>query len=289
MISAYEYIIQKQLHWAKNRGLDLIGSKGEHGRPLYAQDLKSNLYAPLMASSENQFKMANGNEIVSSIESPAKMQALHSSSALGVNVFQYWASINQVPVIASACGFCRPEEDFSKKIIFEEKYHIKGINRIPPNIDVVIHNSNSSKYKRFAIESKFSEPYRHPSNKGLKSAYLDVDALWVDLPEIHKLAKAISPIDTVNKYFDSAQLIKHILGLKSHFPIDEFKLLYIWYDVLGIEGVIHRNEIEEFAKIAKADGVEFLSLSYQELIITLANQYRHTHSEYVDYITNRYL
>jgi hypothetical protein len=49
------------------------------------------------------------------------MQALHSSSALGVNIFQYWQDIDQVSVIAAACGFCQSGNNISKKIVFEEK------------------------------------------------------------------------------------------------------------------------------------------------------------------------
>jgi len=289
MLSAFEYIISKQIQWARNRGLSLIGSGGEQGRPAYTHELPLNLFSPLANSTRTSFTQGNGNEIVSSSKSPAKMQAVHSSSALGVNVFQYWEIIRQVPIIASACGFCNKEELISEKIIFEEKFPIKGINRIPPNIDVVIHNLESSKFKRFAIECKFSEPYGSYEIKGLKSAYYDVDDLWLDIPELHKLARSISPYNTFSKYLDSAQLIKHILGLKTLFKKSEFKLLYLWYDVLGKEGADHRDEIEEFTRKATSDGVHFSSLSYQELIIILANEYRKDHSEYIQYITRRYL
>ena len=289
MLSAFEYIISKQIQWAKNRGLTLLGSENKRGRPAYTIELNMNLYAPLVESARLCFEQGNGNELVSSSESPAKMQAVHSSSALGVNVFQYWEGINQVPIIASACGFCKKGEVISEKIIFEDKYPIKGINRIPPHIDVVIHNSASSKFKRFAIECKFTEPYNSYTLDGLKSAYLNVDELWSDIPELHKLAKSISPDNTVYKYLDSAQLIKHILGLKTFCNKSEFKLLYLWYDVLGKEGGDHRDEIEEFTRIATSDGIHFSSLSYQELIIALAKEYRLEHSEYVKYLTERYL
>lgn len=289
MLSAYEFIISKQIQWAQNNGLELIGSKGKRGRPAYTRELNMNLFWPLTEHVRDCFKQGNGNETVGSAESPAKMQALHSSSALGVNVFQYWEGIHQAPLIAAACGFCKKGEVVSEKIIFEEKCPIKEINRIPPNVDIVIHNMESSRIKRFAIESKFTEPYRSGTDKGLKSAYLNVNELWEDIPEIHKFAKSISPNNTTNKYLDTAQLIKHILGLKTHYDKGGFKLLYLWYDVLGKEGAIHKNEIDEFTKIALSDGIYFSAISYQELIISLAKDYRKDHQEYIKKLTERYL
>ena len=289
MLSAYKYIKSKQIQWTRIHDIPLIPSKGERGCRAYTPELNMNLFAPLIESVRVRFEQGNGNEIVGSPDSPAKMQAVHSSSALGVNVFQYWEGIHQVPVIAAACGFCKKGEVISEKIIFEDKYPIKGINRIPPHIDVAIHNSELSTFKRFAIECKFSEAYGPHSLNGLKPAYLNVDELWSDIPELHKLAKSISPDNTVYKYLDSAQLIKHILGLKTFCNKSEFKLLYLWYDVLGKEGGDHRDEIEEFTRIATSDGIHFSSLSYQELIIALAKEYRLEHSEYVKYLTERYL
>ena len=34
-MKAYEYILAKQVQWALNRGIKLIGSKGRRGRPAY--------------------------------------------------------------------------------------------------------------------------------------------------------------------------------------------------------------------------------------------------------------
>jgi hypothetical protein len=289
MLSAYEYIISKQIQWAMNRDIPLIGSKGKRGRHAYTIDLNMNLFAPLIDRVRVCFEQGNGNEIVGNPDSPAKMQAVHSSSALGVNVFQYWQNINQVPVIAAACGFCGKEDTIAEEIIFEDKYPIKGIDRIPPNIDVVIHNSELSPFKRFAIECKFTEAYGSHILNGLKPAYLNLDELWSDIPQLHMLAKSISPDNTDNVYLDSSQLIKHILGLKTRFGKGGFKLLYLWYDVLGKEGATHRDEIDEFTKIAISDGIHFSALSYQELIISLANDYRQEHPEYIKYLTERYL
>jgi hypothetical protein len=288
-MKAYEYIITKQIQWALNRGINLIGSKGKRGRPAYTPKLEDNLFEPLEPDVRQSFKNGDGNEILEDPNIPDKMQAVHSSSALGVNIFHYWKKINQVPVIAAACGFCRKGNDISKKIIFEDQYEIDNKFKFSPNIDVVFHNSKSSKYQRFAIECKFSESYGSHKHSGLKPKYLSLDALWKDIPSIHKLSKSISPTDKKFKYLHSAQLIKHILGLKNAFRKDEFRLLYLWYDVLGEEGAIHRKEIEAFSDLTKSDEVKFHALSYQELIIRLSNEYRQDHETYIRYISERYL
>lgn len=286
---AYEYIFSKQTQWALNHGIQLVGSKGRRGRPAYTSDLNQNLFEPLAPPVCESFLQGDGNEIIGNVDSPAKMQAVHSSSALSVNIFQYWQKIDQVPVIAAACGFCRKGNNISKRIVFEDKYPIDNKFQYSPNIDVVFHNSNSSKYKRFAIECKFSESYGSQGHSGLKSEYMSLDEIWKDIPTISDLAKSICPNDNRFTYLHSAQLIKHILGLKREFGKNGFRLLYLWYDVLGEEGAVHRREVETFSKVTKADGIKFHALSYQELIVKLSNEYRPDHNKYIEYITNRYL
>jgi hypothetical protein len=217
------------------------------------------------------------------------MQAVHSSSALSVNIFQYWQKINQVPIIAAECGFCRRGNNISQKIVFEDKYPIDTRFQFAPNIDVVIYNSESSKFKRFAVECKFSESYSSHGHSGLKPEYFCLNNVWEDIPNTCDLAKSISPEDKKFSYLHAAQLIKHILGLKVKDGKDGFRLLYLWYDVLGEESATHRNEIETFSEVVKADGVKFHAMTYQELIVRLSIGYRHEHERYIKYITERYL
>ena len=91
-MNGYQYILAKQAEWAKNQGLDLIGSKITRGRPVYTLNLDQNLFQPLLPDVRMSFVAGDGSELGSS-GLPGKMQAIHSSSALGVNVFQYWKSI----------------------------------------------------------------------------------------------------------------------------------------------------------------------------------------------------
>ena len=287
-MKAYEYITSKQTQWALNRGIPLIGSKGDKGRPAYTPELNQNLYKPLSLDIRQSFEQGDGNEISGN---PAKMQAVHSSSALGVNVFQYWQNIQQVSDVASACGFCRKGNSVSEKIVFEDKYPVDdNLDKFPkaPNIDVVFHNVNSAQFKRFAVECKFSEAYGSQKHSGLKPAYLELIQSWSDVPSLYKFAKSICPNENFT-YLHSAQLIKHILGLKRSFGKSGFRLLYLWYDVLGKEGSVHRDEIEKFSGIAKADGIYFDAMSYQELILVMSKEYRQEHANYIKYLSERYL
>lgn len=287
-MKAYEYITGKQIQWALNRGIPLVGSKGDKGRPAYTRELNQNLFEPLSLDTRKSFEQGDGGELGGN---PAKMQAVHSSSALGVNIFQYWQSIGQVSAVASACGFCRKGSTVSEKIVCEDKYPVNDnsdIFRKAPNIDVVFHNNDSSQFKRFAVECKFSEPYGSQKHGGLKPAYLELIPLWSDIPTLHHFAKSICP-DENFVYLHSAQLIKHILGLKRKFGKNGFRLLYLWYDVLGKEGAVHRDEIDRFKEITKADGIYFNAISYQELILALSNEFRQEHAGYIEYLSERYL
>jgi hypothetical protein len=287
-MKAYQYITTKQIQWALNHGICLRGSEENKGRPAYTPDLDQNLFEPLNMDVRKSFELGDGNEISGN---PAKMQAVHSSSALGVNVFQYWQSIGKVSVIASACGFCRKGNIISEKIVFEDKYRIDDdFEKFPraPNIDVVFHNSDSSRFKRFAIECKFSEAYGSQIHGGLKRAYLELLQLWTDIPNLYGFAKSICPNETFS-FLHSSQLIKHILGLKKNLGKEGFRLLYLWYDVLGEEGAIHRNEIEEFSEVTKRDNIHFDAMTYQELILALSTENRAEHTNYIKYLTERYL
>jgi hypothetical protein len=288
-MNAYEYILAKQLLWAMNHNIELIGSKGKRGRPAYTSNLRHNLYEPLSHDVLAAFEKGDGSEIKGSPDSPAKMQAVHSSSALSVNIFHYWQRIKQVPLIATACGFCRKGNNSSQKIVFEDKYPITNRFRYSPNIDVVIYNSDKEQEKRFAVECKFSEAYGGRRHGGLDPKYMDLDNIWDDIPRTYGFAKTICPNDATFLYLHPAQLVKHILGLKKAFGKEGFRLLYLWYDVLGEEGSVHRKEIKTFLDVVKSDGLKFHALSYQELLVRLFNEYSSEHGEYIRYLSDRYL
>ena len=284
-MNGYNFIINKQINWAKNNDIELIGKKIDRGRKSYTKDLKDNIFQGLKKEVKSDISQGQGGELDNY---PPKMSAVHSSSALVINIFQYWKYTNQISKIAYASRFCNKENKISKDIKFEQKYSIiKGFNH-HPNIDIIIKNKDDHKYRVYGIESKFSEPYQGHNHSGIKKVYLDLD-IWEDIPKLKLLAEDISPDDKEYKYLHAAQLIKHILGLKNTYGKSRFRLLYLWYNVPGEEGAKHKNEIEEFKKIVKQDNIIFHDLSYQELIIKLSNHYREQHNEYIKYISERYL
>jgi hypothetical protein len=287
-INGYQYILAKQTEWAKNRGLDLIGSQGNRGRLAYTTCLDRNLFQPLLPEVRTSFSTGDGGELGSS-GLPGKMQAIHSSSALSVNVFQYWKSISAASMIAAACGLCKFGSEISCDIQFEEKYPISDSFGFHPNIDVVFHNDPAKKIQRFAIECKFSEAYGAYRHGGIKQKYIDCGDIWDDIPRLRALAQRISPVDKEFKHLYPAQLIKHVLAMKRQFSLEGFRLLYLWYNVPGEQGKCHQDEVDMFAKVAGEDGIKFHSLTYQELIAKLAAQFRSGHGEYIRYLTERYL
>lgn len=284
-MNTHDYIRNKQIQWAKNNDIQLIASKGDRGLPAYTPTLEQNLFQPLSPQTLADFKKGDGGELSGN---PCKMQAVHSSSAIGVNFFQYWQTIHKPEIIAQACGFCNKTNTISQNIRFEAHYPIDDHFSISPNIDVVIENEPSAKNKVYAIECKFTEAYGNRSHSGMKEKYLKLD-IWQNIPTLHKLAQTISPDDKQYQYLHPAQLIKHILGLKRAYGKNNFRLMYLWYDTLGYDGWQHRQEIEKFKQIAKADGIQFHATSYQELINKLANQHRQSHPDYIKYISSRYL
>lgn len=163
---------------------------------------------------------------------------------------------------------------------------VKKFDR-PPNLDVVV------AYRRgrdlaVGIEGKFTEPYGR-SHRGLSREYLRLADVWEGLPGCRSVAEHVSPDDNRYQHLHAAQLIKHILGLRTNYGLNRFRLLYLWYDVPGPEGVKHREEIGDFATQVAADGFRFQTRTYQEVICRLVEASGEHHTEFLDYLTERYL
>ena len=287
-MNATEQIITKQIEWAKNKGLQLIGSAGDRGRKVYTTRIDDNLFQPLNEKSKKEIDDGDGGELKSKAGHTAKMQALHSSSALGINMFDYWREASDFSLLFSACGLSRSGSQLSGEIKFEQKFKIDDRFKYAPNLDAVFYPSNLNKSKIFAIECKFTEAYSSRRHGGLDQKYFTNDSVWGNLLATKNLAQEISPEDSHFSYLHAAQLIKHILGLNRQFGHSRYRLLYLWYDALGESGFKHRQEVEKFADIIRSDGVLFHATTYQELIVCLA-QYREQHKKYVSYLTERYL
>jgi len=299
-VKAKDFIQTKQVLWARRNNVFLRTPNEKSEIEMYTTKLEDNLYELLVSVYEDQIKNGNGGELGTTQPNAAmklsngsnvpahaaKMEALHSSSATGVNFFHYWAKRGLAKEIAIACAF-EVENVNHYEISFEEKLKIDPSFRISPNIDVVI-KCEKPKKTVFAIECKFTEPYSY-NHDGLSAQYIQKKDLWVGIPNLYDFAKKISPTNTQFKHLQPAQLIKHILGLRNNCGSDDYELLYLWYDVPGPEGCLHRQEIEKFAKIAEVDGIQFRSITYQEVILNLYKDYYQNHNQYIDYLADRYL
>lgn len=310
-MTGLEFIKSKQQNWARQKGFTLVGgtipNKGEKN---YLQNLNDNLFKQLSKESSDCFNSGDGNETKDGKTRLAKMKALHSSSAIVVNLFQYWQK--DVYPIAYACGLCSKypsgidimfehvgsehpkvfsttKNKTENKIKFEEKFEIsadKSLFPLSPNLDVVIEDFQPIIY---AIESKFTEPYNSGKQKEIKQKYIDNASFWNGLPHLYELAKEICPNNNRFQYLDTAQLIKHILGLKNKYGKSGFRLLYLWYDVIGTDGYEHRKEIKQFSEIVLKDNIKFSHITYQEVIVKLSKEFYGGNEEYIDYLTDRYL
>jgi hypothetical protein len=285
----FEYILAKQISWADRNNVKLIGSERTKGRQAYTENLDKNLFEALLPETRSEIEKGDGGELKGDSTHSAKMCAVHSSSAIGVNVLQYWKK-NSIPDLAYALGLCRKDSQSASSIHFEKKFKISDKFQFDPNIDAVILNKHSDKIKAFGIECKFSEAYSSRKHPGLKEKYLtDIMEQWKDIPNLFDFAKTISPEDKSFNHLHPAQLIKHILGLKNEYGKGGFRLLYLWYDVLGDDGCRHRTEIEKFARIAKQDNIKFHSISYQQLIMKMKKEFYRGNEDYLNYLTDRYL
>jgi len=288
-MNGFDYILFKQVSWASRKGISLVGSQISKGRQAYTKTLNDNLFEPLSLQTKAEINDGDGGELKGNTTHSAKMCAVHSSSAIGVNIFQYWKN-KGASDIAYALGLCRKNNKSAKEIHFEQKFQISNQFRLSPNIDVVIKNNDKSNIKVFGIECKFSEAYSSRKHPGLKKKYIfDISEQWNDIPALFELAKEISPNDAEYDHLHPAQLLKHILGLKKTYGKSGFRLLYLWYDVLGNEGYQHRQEIKQFSDIAKRDNVKFHSISYQELLMRMRNKLYAGNEDYLNYMIDRYL
>lgn len=286
-MSPYELIKQRQVLWALRHGKPLGGqfrqdpdpAQAERGERLFTLNLDDNLFEPLGPEAEQEFEAGDGGEL------EGRMNAVHSSSATAVNVFHYWRSRGLLAEIAQAC---RVPSTAITGMRFEAKYPIHDRFMRSPNLDVVIDYAPTNVLKATAIECKFNEPFGGWQKPGLKPVYLEHDEFWADLPNLREVAGLVSPDNTRFVALDAPQLIKHTLGLKRAHGRTGFRLLYLYYDVPGPEAVRHAEEVAEFSKSLGRDGVTFQSLTYQDVILSLARNQRVGHEAFVDYLVERY-
>jgi hypothetical protein len=282
-MNTLEYIKAKQKEWAKLKGLELQGSKGERGDKMYTLLLEDNLFMKISNATASAFSKGDGNELGDE-KNIGKMQALHSSSALGVNVFEYWKQNGRLAIIAKALHIPSTKID---GIEFEGKFKALESAKIDPNVDLVFSYKDGSK---IGIECKYTEPFQSRKvDIGLKAKYLEEYKYWNELRSLKKLASKISPEDTTNTYFHCAQMIKHVLGMYAATQ-DKAKIrfVYLYQPAFFENNSKYEDEISIFRDAIESDQINFSSISWLELIENLANLAEVSDMKYIQYLRQRY-
>ena len=274
-MSARAELLKQQCKWAEATGL-LPDARG------YVPDLNANLYRPLSPIAKQCFNNGSGNELEDMKSRPAKMRALHSSSALVVNVFDYWTACDTRPLM-KALGLT----DARSPIRFEAQF-TTNLEGMPPNLDLAIELISGM---TVGVESKFCE-WLTP--KAMKKEYFKPKYfprgkfLWKDqgLSGCQELALSIHK--GVEKYrcLDAAQLLKHALGLATKCS-DQFILYYLYYDWPCSESEQQKEEIDRFADLVGKE-LRLQILTYQELFQRLSACHAAVDSEYLKYLHTRY-
>ena len=293
-MDAETYLQERQILWARRRGLKLVpgvDGNGKSHRETRTRTLEDNLLEPLTEDARQEYEEADGQEAKASGHAP-KMHSVYPSSALVASTCAYWRRQNDLRPLARALKV--PSTDILS-LGFEQRLPIsddvdRGIFRHDPNLDVVFRYGARHRPLMIGVEGKFTEPYSARGHGGIASAYLEQSALWIGLSKSRHLAESICPTDKDFSHLHVAQLLKHILGLRhARGGSLDFRLVYLWYDVPFDAGAEHHLEIQRFAKIVAGDGITFQAITYQEVILGLAQACRARHGAYVDYMVERYL
>lgn len=273
MLPTYKVILNQQQTWAKRREINL----DDDG---YTLSLSDNLFSPLLPETKKEFESGKGDELGEG-NNRGKMQALHSSSALVVNVFDYWRNHN-IETIVQACGV----SPSITQMRFEKTYPTP-LGGIPPHLDIEFYGRTD--IIPVAIESKFTELYHRKTKRRIKDKYVNYQGLWAQLPRCESLIWRIREEEkgtTSFTYLDAPQLLKHILGLSTKFGHKGFELLYLWYDLPSLESERHCYELKEFKEQVGND-VYFRHMTYQELF-SIIKRSKKANDEYISYLTERY-
>ena len=260
----------QQRAWASERGLRVDGQN-------YLQTVDDNLFEPLSREAMTAFEAAAGQELYDSGDRPAKMRALHSSSVLVCNLFDYWLK-NDRGAIGRAFGILEP----LRHVELEARLPT-GLRGTPPTLDLLL---TWGRDRALAIESKFTEPLAARSgSERFKEAYFE-RKLWVaqGIPRCQQLAESLQMGEKVFSYLDAFQLLKHALGVKRNHK--HGRLILLWFDTGERESQELAREIDEFAASVD-DALGFRGIAHQEIFERLKAE-KGASRAFVDYMQARY-
>lgn len=188
-----------------------------------------------------------GNEL------QGKFLAPHSSSALAVNSFGWFAGQKGRASLAGHCGL--------DLVGFEQKFPT-GLKRAqPPNLDIVLQR----KEDLIAVESKCLE-YLNPKPPKFSSRYrteiLDERRNNSWFAEMERIVEGKG---SSYRHLDVAQLIKHALGL-GYRQERAVTLIYLWWEPANSNEfpvfAAHRKEVERLSDMIGESQPAFRALTY---------------------------
>jgi hypothetical protein len=265
-------LLRRQRSWARRAG-KIVDAAG------YLPTVNDNLRQPLSATALADFAARGAAEFYDAESGGghrARMRAVHSSTALAVNVFDFWNSVDSAP-LAGALGLSAP----IRRIAFEP--HLPtGPAGNPANPDILLELESGDVV---AIECKFSEwlvPRRQRAGLFHDRYFPPGRAVWraAGLPACQALADELQSGRDYFRYLDARQLLKHALGLQALRP-ERHCLIYLYFDWPGCLGELHRAEI---TRLAGKTGIElgFRALTYQHLVLKLDGLPVLDYREYLD-------
>ena len=245
------------LHGTRARALRALRDAFVRAHPLvevdtqgYVRDVVDNLVPSVsLADFEDELRAGDGNEL------EGKFKAVHSSSALAVNVF--------APFRARGFELILPGSGSISGLEFERKCP-HGISGRSPNLDVLLTGATGV----IGIESKLTEPLsRHRAAFSPKYR----ENIQGERREGAWFREMLCLEEDPRRYewLDAAQLVKHAYGLAHTFPDEPVTLLYLYWEPRNAERfplfAEHRLEIEAFSERVAGSRPAFRAMSYPEL------------------------
>jgi hypothetical protein len=264
-----DIIKARQLRWANGVGRSL-DDQGQCG------SIDDSLFEPLSAAARTNFEKGGGDQLA------REMKAVHSSSALACNWFDYWRE-RDFGVLSTA--FNVPDAFVTLQL---EVHVPTGMRGADANLDVLLTTATGS---LFAIESRFGEPYApSPAKSVLKPQYFAQGrSRWTDLglPGCQAVAEELRAGQHDFAALDVVQLLKHMLALAR--TGNRWTLCCLWYEVPGAIAAAHRQDLTTFTARIGDDAKHFSALTYQELFARMERVAGAGHADYMNYLRDRYV
>ena len=269
-------LLRCQRRWAQRAGF-AVDAAG------YLPTVRDNLREPLSASALADFTARGAGEFHDGERHAARMRAVHSSAAFGVNVFDHWSTADPAP-LAQALRLPAP----IRHLVFEPHLSTAAGGN-PANPDIAIELTSGG---LVVIECKFSEwlvPSRKRGNVFHERYFLPGPGAWqqAGLPACQALADDLQSGREYFRYLEADQLLKHVLGLKAARQAGG-ALVYLYFEWPGRTGLAHQAELQRFADRVQSDA-DFSSTTFQALFAGLCQSVPSVEPGYLGYLQVRYM